>query len=412
MATEYEGNAGGWGALKSSMKFLQREGFAKGAKTLFKMNQPKGFDCPGCAWPDPKKTSAIAEYCENGVKALNYETTKKRATKALFMEKTVSEMSTWDDFTLEDTGRLTEPFSYNQKTDKYEAISWDEAFTMMAEEFKALENPNDAIFYTSGRTSNEAAFLYQLFGRMLGTNNVPDCSNMCHESSGVAMSETVGIGKGTVSLEDFEEADAIYVFGQNPGTNHPRMLSELQEASKRGARIVSFNPLKEAGLLADQAIIVNAVSGVTGAGRKASVNTHFCEVSLAPYGLFNHRHTPEIEQHLGHPVLFTPHLGNFPRGILETIYVQLKPGVTAEQVNAAYQVLANEPLIRLLGNKIPSIKGVAKQPFVDIAWQQKGEQLIVMSAIDNLLKGAAGQALQCINLAMGEPHHTGLVGAL
>ena len=135
-------------------------------------------------------------------------------------------------------------------------------------------------------------------------------------------------------------------------------------------------------------------------------------MSLAPYGLFNHRHTPEIEQHLGHPVLFTPHLGNFPRGILETIYVQLKPGVTAEQVSAAYQVLANEPLIRLLGNKIPSIKGVAKQPFVDIAWQQKGEQLIVMSAIDNLLKGAAGQALQCINLAMGEPHHTGLVGAL
>ncbi|WP_304636123.1 MULTISPECIES: N-acetyl-gamma-glutamyl-phosphate reductase [Pseudoalteromonas] len=178
------------------------------------------------------------------------------------------------------------------------------------------------------------------------------------------------------------------------------------------AALNSLKPLKEAGLLADQAIIVNAVSGVTGAGRKASVNTHFCEVSLAPYGLFNHRHTPEIEQHLGHPVLFTPHLGNFPRGILETIYVQLKPGVTAEQVNAAYQVLANEPLIRLLGNKIPSIKGVAKQPFVDIAWQQKGEQLIVMSAIDNLLKGAAGQALQCINLAMGEPHHTGLVGAL
>lgn len=178
------------------------------------------------------------------------------------------------------------------------------------------------------------------------------------------------------------------------------------------AALNSLKPLQQAGLLSEQPVIINAVSGVTGAGRKASVNTHFCEVSLAPYGLFNHRHRPEIEQYLNHPVLFTPHLGNFPRGILETIYVQLKPGVTPEQVNSAYQVLADEPLIRLLGNKIPSIKGVAKQPYVDIAWQQQGQQLIVMAAIDNLLKGAAGQALQCINLAMGLPHHTGLLGAV
>lgn len=177
------------------------------------------------------------------------------------------------------------------------------------------------------------------------------------------------------------------------------------------AALNALKPLKKAGLLSDQSIIINAVSGVTGAGRKASVGTHFCEVSLAPYGLFNHRHGPEIEQHLGHKVLFTPHLGNFPRGILETIYVQLKPGVTKENVASAYQVLANEPLIRLLGNKIPSIKGVAKQPFVDIGWQQQGTQLIVMSAIDNLLKGAAGQALQCINISMNLEHTTGLKGA-
>ena len=176
------------------------------------------------------------------------------------------------------------------------------------------------------------------------------------------------------------------------------------------AALNALKPLQLAGLLAEQPVIINAVSGVTGAGRKASVGTHFCEVSLAPYGLFNHRHSPEIEQHLGHKVLFTPHLGNFPRGILETIYVQLKVDVTPEQVAQAYQVLADEPLIRLLGNKIPSIKGVAKQPFVDIAWQQQGSQLIVMAAIDNLLKGAAGQALQCINLAMGLPHSTGLKG--
>ncbi|MBQ4833993.1 N-acetyl-gamma-glutamyl-phosphate reductase [Pseudoalteromonas sp. MMG010] len=177
------------------------------------------------------------------------------------------------------------------------------------------------------------------------------------------------------------------------------------------AALNALKPLKNAGLLADQNIIINAVSGVTGAGRKASVGTHFCEVSLAPYGLFNHRHGPEIEQHLGHKVLFTPHLGNFPRGILETIYVQLKPGVTKEQVDHAYQVLADEPLIRLLKNKVPSIKGVAKQPYVDIGWQVQGSQLIVISAIDNLLKGAAGQALQCINLSLGVDHTTGLKGA-
>ncbi|KAA1152720.1 N-acetyl-gamma-glutamyl-phosphate reductase [Pseudoalteromonas sp. FUC4] len=177
------------------------------------------------------------------------------------------------------------------------------------------------------------------------------------------------------------------------------------------AALNALKPLKQAGLLSSESIIINAVSGVTGAGRKASVGTHFCEVSLVPYGLFNHRHGPEIEQHLGHKVLFTPHLGNFPRGILETIYVQLKPGVTKENVASAYQVLASEPLIRLLGDKIPSIKGVAKQPFVDIGWQQQGTQLIVMSAIDNLLKGAAGQALQCINISMNLDHTTGLKGA-
>lgn len=177
------------------------------------------------------------------------------------------------------------------------------------------------------------------------------------------------------------------------------------------AALNALKPLKQAGLLSSESIIINAVSGVTGAGRKASVGTHFCEVSLAPYGLFNHRHGPEIEQHLGHKVLFTPHLGNFPCGILETIYVQLKPDVTKENVASAYQVLSSEPLIRLLGDKVPSIKGVAKQPFVDIGWQQQGTQLIVMSAIDNLLKGAAGQALQCINISMNLDHTTGLKGA-
>ncbi|ATC95873.1 N-acetyl-gamma-glutamyl-phosphate reductase [Pseudoalteromonas tunicata] len=177
------------------------------------------------------------------------------------------------------------------------------------------------------------------------------------------------------------------------------------------AALNALKPLVNAGLVSEQKIIINAVSGVSGAGRKANISTGFCEVSLKPYGLFNHRHSPEIERYLGHKVLFTPHLGNFPRGILETIYVDLKPGVTEQQVNDAYQCLADQPLIRLLGNKIPSINGVVNQAFVDIGWQQQGQSLIVMSAIDNLLKGAAGQALQCINISMGLSAAYTLVGA-
>lgn len=176
------------------------------------------------------------------------------------------------------------------------------------------------------------------------------------------------------------------------------------------AALNALKPLKEANLLTDDQVIINAVSGVTGAGRKANIATHFCEVSLAPYGLFTHRHTPEIAQYLDHPVLFTPHLGNFPRGILETIYLTLKPGTHNEDIEKAYQVLADEPLIRLKGSTIPTIKGVVKQPYVDIGWQQQGEQLIVVVAIDNLLKGAAGQALQCMNIVNKKPSYIGLKG--
>ena len=243
-------SAGGWGALISSGKFLMREGFFKGSQTLFRLNQVEGFDCPGCAWPDPEDSErSMTEFCENGVKAIAFETTNKRASKDLFSQKTVSELNELDVYSITNQGRLTEPFYYNRAKDKYEPISWESAFEVVSKHLKALDNPDDAIFYTSGRTSNEAAFLYQLMGRMLGTNNFPDCSNMCHESSGVGMGESVGIGKGTVSLEDFDKAELIMIFGQNPGTNHPRMLSELQKANKRGAKIVSINPLKEAGLV-------------------------------------------------------------------------------------------------------------------------------------------------------------------
>jgi molybdopterin-dependent oxidoreductase alpha subunit len=244
----YPHAAGGWGALKSVAKQLIRQRIAtKGARTLLAANQPDGFDCPGCAWPDRDHTSTF-EFCENGVKAVVSEATAKRATPDVIAARTVSEWARVSDFELEEQGRLTHPLVYNATTDRYEAIEWGDAFALIAQQLNALDDPNQALFYTSGRTSNEAAFLYQLFVREFGTNNFPDCSNMCHEPSGVALKPTVGVGKGTVTLTDFEVADAIFIFGQNPGTNHPRMLGELRAAAKRGARIVSFNPLRERGL--------------------------------------------------------------------------------------------------------------------------------------------------------------------
>ncbi|MET0519676.1 MAG: FdhF/YdeP family oxidoreductase [Burkholderiaceae bacterium] len=244
----YTGPAGGWGALKSVAKHLNEQGVAvKGAKTLLRANQPDGFDCPGCAWPDRDHHSTF-EFCENGAKAVAAEATARRATPELIASKTVSEWAAESDYALEATGRLTEPMVYDAVSDRYQPIGWDAAFALIAKELQALSDPNEAIFYTSGRASNEAAFLYQLFVREFGTNNFPDCSNMCHEPSGSGLKPTIGIGKGTVTLHDFEKADAILIFGQNPGTNHPRMLGELREAAKRGARILSFNPLRERGL--------------------------------------------------------------------------------------------------------------------------------------------------------------------
>jgi len=244
----YSGPAGGWRALASVKNTLLGQGIpVKGTKTLLSANQPDGFDCPGCAWPDRNHHSTF-EFCENGAKAVAAEATARRATPEFFARHTVAELARQSDFWLEDQGRLTHPMRYDAASDRYLPIAWDEAFALIARHLNALADPNEAIFYTSGRTSNEAAFLYQLFVRQFGTNNFPDCSNMCHEASGAAMRAQVGVGKGTVQLSDFERADAIFIFGQNPGTNHPRMLGELRAAHKRGARIVSFNPLRERGL--------------------------------------------------------------------------------------------------------------------------------------------------------------------
>ncbi|MBY0243545.1 MAG: FdhF/YdeP family oxidoreductase [Burkholderiaceae bacterium] len=244
----YSNPAGGWGALKHVALNLYREkvGVAR-ATALLAQNQPDGFDCPGCAWPDRNHASTF-EFCENGVKAVAAEATGKRVRPEFFARHTVTELMAQSDYELEQHGRLTDPMVYHSASDKYVPVSWDDAFALIAAHLHALDNPDQAAFYTSGRASNEAAFLYQLFARMVGTNNFPDCSNMCHEPTSRGLPHTVGIGKGTVTLEDFELADAILVFGQNPATNHPRMMGELRACARRGAAIVSINPLKERGL--------------------------------------------------------------------------------------------------------------------------------------------------------------------
>jgi formate dehydrogenase major subunit len=244
----YTGPAGGWGALKATNFILQEQDvFLKGSVALLKMNKRGGFDCPGCGWGTPKKTHP-AEFCENGAKALAWEATGHRTTRAFFAEHSVSELHGWSDQALEAEGRLTEPMIYDAAMDHYVPIAWEQAFQKIGESLWALADPNEAEFYTSGRTSNEAAFLYQIFVREFGTNNFPDCSNFCHEPTSVGLPESIGIGKGTCHVEDFADADLIFIFGQNPGTNSPRMLTELHEASHRGVPIVAINPLRERSL--------------------------------------------------------------------------------------------------------------------------------------------------------------------
>ena len=246
----YDAPAGGWGALKGTLKHVAAQrGKLQIATSLLKVNQPGGFDCPGCAWPEPAANERSRfEFCENGAKAVAWEATGDRVDAAFFAQHPVAHLRQQTDHWLEKQGRLTTPMRYDAASDHYVPVSWEQAFALIGTHLSGLDDPNRAVFYTSGRTSNEAAFLYQLLGRKLGTNNFPDCSNMCHESSGTALNEQIGVGKGTVTLSDFDEADCILVAGQNPGTNHPRMLSELQKASARGAQIISINPLRERGL--------------------------------------------------------------------------------------------------------------------------------------------------------------------
>ncbi|MCP2636398.1 FdhF/YdeP family oxidoreductase [Microbacterium sp. HD4P20] len=236
-------------AVLHALQISQEQmGIARSVQTLMRVNQKDGFDCPGCAWPEEDKRH-IAEFCENGAKAVAEEATLRRVGPEFFAAHSLDDLRGHDDWWLGQQGRLTHPMILDEGATHYRPISWDDALRTIADELKTLDDPNEAVFYTSGRTSNEAAFLYQLLVRGLGTNNLPDCSNMCHESSGSALTETIGIGKGTVSIEDVHDADLLIVAGQNPGTNHPRMLSALEKAKQRGATIIAVNPLPEAGLM-------------------------------------------------------------------------------------------------------------------------------------------------------------------
>ncbi|QOF46493.1 oxidoreductase alpha (molybdopterin) subunit [Mycobacteroides abscessus] len=245
-SSPYHHAAASWGAAKSvgTILFKQRE-LLRGAHSMFVMNHPDGYDCPGCAWPDDTKLTL--DFCENGVKHVTWEMTPKRVGQDFFARHTVNELAGWTDFDLENQGRLTEPMVYDAESDHYVPISWDDAFTLIGAELRALASPHQVAFYTSGRLNNEATFLYQLMAREFGTNNLPDCSNMCHEASGRALQASIGTGKGTCDLADWEEADALFVMGVNAASNAPRMLTALADATRRGAQVVHINPLVEIG---------------------------------------------------------------------------------------------------------------------------------------------------------------------
>jgi anaerobic selenocysteine-containing dehydrogenase len=244
---EYHHPAAGWGAARSVGHVLEERGTpAEGVRALFVMNQEDGgFDCPGCAWPDDPSGLHL-DICENGVKHVTWELTRKQVGREFFAEHTVSELEAWSDYDLENAGRLAEPVRYDAASDRHVPVSWDDAFSLAGDTLRGLGTPHQAAFYTSGRLSNEATFLYQLWVREFGTNNLPDCSNMCHEASGRALQAAIGTGKGTVDLTDWEKADAIWLMGDNAATNAPRMLTWLAEAERRGAALVHINPLIEA----------------------------------------------------------------------------------------------------------------------------------------------------------------------
>ncbi|MFJ3934145.1 MULTISPECIES: FdhF/YdeP family oxidoreductase [unclassified Streptomyces] len=346
--------AAGIPAVTSSLRHAgEQMGVRRSLLTLLRVNQKEGFDCPGCAWPEPDHRHK-AEFCENGAKAVAEEATVRRVTPDFFAEHTLEDLLPRSDYWLGQQGRLTHPMYRPAGAERYEPISWDDAFAVIARELAALDHPDQAAFYTSGRASNEAAFLYQLFVRGFGTNNLPDCSNMCHESSGSALVETIGIGKGSVSLEDLHEADLILVVGQNPGTNHPRMLSALEQAKRQGARVIAVNPLPEAGLLRFKN--PQKPSGVIGDGTKLA--DQFLQIRLggdqALFQAFN-RMLLEVEDEAPGTCLDTAFVERYTHGFEEFAEHARKvtwdeilqaTGLPEEEIREAFgQVLAAEKIV-------------------------------------------------------------------
>lgn len=268
--------AGVRAVMVSLQRGLEQMGALRTAAALSRLNQRHGFDCPGCAWPEEPGGRKLAEFCENGAKAVAEEATKRTVTPEFFARHSIAELSAKPEYWLSQQGRLTHPMVLRPGDDHYRPIGWDDAYRLVAEHLRGLDDPDQAVFYTSGRTSNEAAFCYQLLVRSFGTNNLPDCSNMCHESSGSALTESIGIGKGSVTVEDVENADLIVIAGQNPGTNHPRMLSVLEKAKANGAKIIAVNPLPEAGLIRFKD--PQKVNGVLGHG--VSIADEFVQIRI------------------------------------------------------------------------------------------------------------------------------------
>ncbi|WP_285362887.1 FdhF/YdeP family oxidoreductase [Microbacterium sp. LMC-P-041] len=338
-------------AVLHALQIAQEQmGAARSVQTLMRVNQKNGFDCPGCAWPEEDKRH-VAEFCENGAKAVAEEATLRRVGAAFFAEHTIDELRGHDDWWLGQQGRLTQPMILEEGATHYVPVEWDAALRLVAGHIAAIDDPDETVFYTSGRTSNEAAFLYQLLVRGIGTNNLPDCSNMCHESSGSALTETIGIGKGTVSLEDIHKADLLIVAGQNPGTNHPRMLSALEKAKQRGARVIAVNPLPEAGLLKfenPQTVRGVAFGGTTIADRFVQIR------SGGDQGLFQAigKHLLEAEQREG---------GVIDRAFVETFasgfdaYRQAMAEVTWAELVEATGI--QEATLREIGDDVLSSKG-------------------------------------------------------
>ena len=274
---EHHHPAAGFPAVYNVMRYAhETSGLVRGTRALLRLNQVDGFDCPSCAWPDPHTNErSTAEFCENGGRAAVHEADKRRADAAFFATHSIAELLQQSDYWLEQQGRLVEPLVKRPGGTHYEPISYDEAYELAGAELKKL-TPDECVFYTSGRASNEAAFVYQLFARVLGTNNLPDCSNMCHESTSSALGTTIGVGKGTVQLDDFDQADCIFLIGQNPGTNHPRMLTTLAKQHERGCAIVGVNPIRERGMMSFAH--PQKVSGMVGIGEK--ITTHFAQVKI------------------------------------------------------------------------------------------------------------------------------------